>query len=111
VAKLVGLKSSRRVPAAAPEDVLRLHGDPSRLRRLLGRSPAIDIAEGLAPTGRLVPPQRENHRAGARRDAAENWAEAPAESWIGDERDPARRCRGWARRRRAPRARPSCRAG
>jgi UDP-glucose 4-epimerase len=35
---------------ARPNDVLRLFGDPTRLRKLLGSSPRISIREGLART-------------------------------------------------------------
>jgi UDP-glucose 4-epimerase len=82
VAKLVGLKSAPVFLPPRPQDVLRLLGDPSRLKRLLGRSPAIDIAEGLGPT---VDWYRRNVKITEPVLAAmrpENWAEAPAESWI-----------------------------
>jgi dTDP-D-glucose 4,6-dehydratase len=62
--------------------VHRLLGDPSRLRRTLGSSPAIGIGEGLR---RTVDWYRSNVRLTESVLASiqpENWAEVPAEAWL-----------------------------
>ena len=51
VAELAGSGSVvRESLPGRPSDVLRLCGDPSRLREALGRAPAVSIREGLART-------------------------------------------------------------
>lgn len=54
IARLVGELTGLDVPVVhapgRPSDVLRLFGDPARLRRVLGDSPGIGIREGLART-------------------------------------------------------------
>lgn len=51
VSDLVGGRGGeRRVLPGRPSDVLRLYGDPSRLRQALGRAPEVPIREGLART-------------------------------------------------------------
>lgn len=82
VAKLVGLERAPLFLPPRPQDLRRLLGDPSRLRRTLGRSPAIGIGEGLE---RTVDWYRRNVRITASVLASmqpENWADLPAEAWL-----------------------------
>lgn len=82
VAKLAGLERVPLFLPPRPQDVLRLLGDPSRLRRALGCSPAIGIGEGLA---RTVDWYRRNVRITEPVLASiqpENWSELPAETWL-----------------------------
>jgi UDP-glucose 4-epimerase len=83
IAALTGLQSAPLHLPPRPQDVQRLLGDPSRLRRILGSSPAIGIGEGLE---RTVDWYRRNVRPNDALLASmqpENWAELPAESWLG----------------------------
>ena len=50
IAELSGSKTEIRALPSRPGDVLRLCGDPTRLRAVLGDSPRISIREGLART-------------------------------------------------------------
>jgi UDP-glucose 4-epimerase len=84
-AQVVSLLGSKLAPlhlAPRPSDVLRLYGDSSKLKRLLGAAPATSISDGLA---RTVEWFRSNVRV---TDAVlasielENWAGAPAEPWL-----------------------------
>jgi UDP-glucose 4-epimerase len=50
IAELTGQTVPRLHLPGRPSDVLRLFGDPTRLRQLLGASPCISIREGLAAT-------------------------------------------------------------
>jgi UDP-glucose 4-epimerase len=82
IARLVGLERAPLFLPRRPQDVLRLLGDPSRLRQLLGRSPAIGIGEGLARTVdwyRRSVPITESVLASMQ---PENWSEVPAEAWL-----------------------------
>lgn len=67
---------------ARPSDVLRLCGDPSRLRQALGDSPSISIREGLARTvawfRRNVPVTEEVLRS----MSPENWRDVEREPWL-----------------------------
>lgn len=65
-----------------PSDVLRLFGDPTRLRELLGRSPSVSIEDGLAHTVawfRDNVPRTEATLAGL---SPQNWEEVPPEPWL-----------------------------
>jgi UDP-glucose 4-epimerase len=82
IARLAGLERAPLFLPPRPQDVLRLLGDPSRLRHLLGRSPAIGIGEGLARTVdwyRRNVPITESVLASMQ---PENWSEVPAEAWL-----------------------------
>jgi len=82
VTKLVGLEHAPVFLPPRPQDVLRLLGDPSRLRRALGCSPAIGIREGLE---RTVDWYRRNVPITPSVLASmlpENWSEVPAEAWL-----------------------------
>jgi UDP-glucose 4-epimerase len=82
IAKLVGVERAPLFLPPRPHDVRRLLGDPSRLRRTLGRSPAIGIGEGLE---RTVDWYRRNVRITEQVLASmqpENWSELPAEAWL-----------------------------
>ena len=82
VARLVGSERAPLFLPPRPQDVLRLLGDPSRLRRALGRSPAIGIGEGLE---RTVDWYRRNvpiTEAVLASMQPENWSELPAEAWL-----------------------------
>jgi UDP-glucose 4-epimerase len=50
IAELTGLRTTPVHRPGRPSDVLRLLGDPSRLRSVLGDSPRVAIGEGLART-------------------------------------------------------------
>ncbi len=82
VAKLVGLERAPLFLAPRPHDVLRLLGDPSRLRRALGASPAIGIAEGLERTVEWYRRNVPITEAVLASMQPENWAELPAEAWL-----------------------------
>lgn len=82
IAKLAGLECAPLFLPPRPQDVRRLLGDPSRLRRTLGRSPAIGIGEGLE---RTVDWYRRNVRITEPLLASmqpENWSEVAAEAWL-----------------------------
>ena len=82
IAQLTGLNELPRHLPGRPHDVLRLWGDPSRLRNVLGASPEIGIAEGLR---RTVDWFRENVPLNDQVLAslgAENWAAVERESWM-----------------------------
>lgn len=82
VLKLVGLDSAPIFLPARPHDVRRLVGDASLLRRTLGRTPEISLAEGLQRTVewyRGNVPVTEAVLAALR---PENWTEVPAEAWL-----------------------------
>jgi UDP-glucose 4-epimerase len=68
--------------AARPSDVLRLFGDPGRLRRVIGRVPMVSIRDGLLRTiawfREHVPPSE----AVLARLKPENWSEVAPESWL-----------------------------
>jgi UDP-glucose 4-epimerase len=82
VRDLTGGKSRVEHMPGRPSDVLRLYGDPTRLRGLLGQGPSISIRDGLAKTiawfrghvpldGRTLASL-----------AAHTWATEPAEAWL-----------------------------
>lgn len=82
IAKLAGLECAPLFLPPRPQDVRRLLGDPSRLRRTLACSPAIGIGEGLE---RTVDWYRRNVRITEPLLASmqpENWSEVPAEAWL-----------------------------
>jgi UDP-glucose 4-epimerase len=82
VAELTGLTQAPVKRAARPNDVLRLYGNPAKLRKLLGASPAIGIREGLARTldwFRRNVPVTESVLASMQLD---NWAALAAEPWL-----------------------------
>jgi len=82
VIELVGTPSVIERRAARPSDVLRLVGDASRLRELLGRVPAISIREGLR---RTIPWYREQVPLSPQlldSLTPENWTQVPAEEWM-----------------------------
>lgn len=83
IAALTGLQAGPVHLPPRPQDVRRLLGDPARLRRALGSSPSIGIDEGLA---RTVDWYRRNVRLTDEVLASmrpENWADLPAEAWLG----------------------------
>jgi UDP-glucose 4-epimerase len=82
IAALTGLAAPPVFLPERPHDVRRLCGDPSRLRRTLGSSPVVDIADGL---GRTVDWYRRNVTVTPQllaRIAPENWTVQPAEHWV-----------------------------
>ncbi|HYL88315.1 MAG TPA: NAD-dependent epimerase/dehydratase family protein [Burkholderiales bacterium] len=82
VVRLAGLKAAPIFLPPRPHDVRRLLGDATRLRRTLGRSPQIGIAEGLE---RTIDWYRHHVKVTPALLAAmqpENWAEVPAEAWL-----------------------------
>jgi UDP-glucose 4-epimerase len=82
IAGLVGLERAPIFMPPRPQDVRRLLGDPSRLRRMLGKSPQIGIGEGLE---RTVDWYRRNvpiTPSVLGSIQSENWAEVPAEAWL-----------------------------
>lgn len=82
IAALTGLKQAPVFLPRRPNDVLRLCGDPSRLRRLLGSAPSIGIRDGLARTidwFRRNVPVTDSVLASMQ---LENWTELPAEPWL-----------------------------
>ena len=68
--------------AARPHDVLQLYGDNSRLHRLLGHTPQIDIEQGLMMTVEWFkehcPPTQDR----LRRVLLEAWGAQPREAWL-----------------------------
>lgn len=82
IAELTGMRAPPQHLPPRPQDVLRLLGDPSRLRRVLGSSPGIGIAEGLA---RTVEWYRRNVAITEPVLASiqtENWTTVPTEAWL-----------------------------
>jgi len=82
VAALTGLKQAPVFLPPRPNDVLRLCGDPARLRRLLGSAPSIGIGEGLRRTVdwfRGNVPVNDSVLASMQ---LENWTSVPAEPWL-----------------------------
>ena len=82
VAALTGLKQAPVFLPRRPNDVLRLFGDPSKLRQLLGSAPTIGIREGLERTVdwfRRHVPVTDSVLASMQ---LENWTDVPAEPWL-----------------------------
>jgi UDP-glucose 4-epimerase len=82
IAGLVGLNAPPLRLPSRPHDVLRLLGDPSRLRRVLGRSPEMGIDDGLA---RTVDWYRRNvviSKSVLASMQTENWTAVPTEGWL-----------------------------
>jgi UDP-glucose 4-epimerase len=86
VARLVAELTGQAVPVRhrpnRPSDVLRLCGDPAKLKRLLGKSPQIAMCDGLA---RTIAWFRENVKLTDRVLSSmqpENWDGLPPESWL-----------------------------
>jgi UDP-glucose 4-epimerase len=80
IVEITDSKSAIHHLPGRPSDVLRLFGDPTRLRQLLGSGPEVDIREGLA---RTVEWFRSHVAAGeARSLAVASWRGAAAEPWL-----------------------------
>jgi UDP-glucose 4-epimerase len=82
IAELSGSKTEIRALPSRPGDVLRLCGDPTRLREVLGDSPRISIREGLSRTldwFRENVPLTEEVLASIE---PENWDGLKAEPWM-----------------------------
>jgi UDP-glucose 4-epimerase len=82
ILELTGSASAIKRLPGRPNDVLRLFGDPSRLRSVLGESPNVDIREGLKRTVQWF---RENVRLtpevlDSMADA--NWDGSAPEPWL-----------------------------
>lgn len=65
-----------------PSDVLRLFGDPTKLRGLLGTSPQIGIEEGLARTIAWFREHVAPTEAVLASMRPQNWNDVPAEAWL-----------------------------
>jgi UDP-glucose 4-epimerase len=89
--ELLGKELPRVYLPGRPSDVLRLYGDPSRLRAVLGCSPVISIREGLAQTLEWfrchVPLSGEL----AGQVGTANWDSLPPEPWLEAARSRSRR--------------------
>jgi UDP-glucose 4-epimerase len=82
ILEITGSKSSLEFLPGRPSDVLRLFGDPSRLRGVLGSSPAISIRTGLEKT---IAWFREHLPLNARTLAAlaiNTWQQDAPEPWL-----------------------------
>lgn len=82
VSKLVGDKVDISHLPARPSDVLRLFGDPTKMRELLGSSPSVDIEDGLLKTLEWF---RENIPLTDEVFASmepRSWEETEAEQWL-----------------------------
>ncbi|HMM38435.1 MAG TPA: GDP-mannose 4,6-dehydratase [Desulfovibrio sp.] len=82
VGELTGLDKPPVHMPGRPNDVLRLFGDPSRMRRILGDSPAVSIRDGLEKTVRWF---RENVRITPELlldIQGRNWQAAEPEEWL-----------------------------
>jgi UDP-glucose 4-epimerase len=81
IAELTGLQAPLKYLIQRPHDVLRLYGDVTKLRRMLGVAPQISIYQGLALTiewfRRHVPIT--NEVLASLQD--ENWTQVVAEPW------------------------------
>ena len=82
IAELTGRKSALQFLPARPCDVLRLCGDNSRLKSVLGKTPTISIHEGLPGTiawFREHVPLTESVLASLH---PQNWSDIPSEFWM-----------------------------
>lgn len=82
ICEVAGAKVVPEYRSSRPSDVLRLYGDPSKLRFVLGNSPSMSIREGLERTVewfRHNVPVTEKLIASLR---SENWEEVEGESWL-----------------------------
>jgi UDP-glucose 4-epimerase len=81
IRNLTGGKSEVQYLPGRPSDVLRLYGDPTRLRTLLGTSPQISLREGL---GRTIAWLRDRVPLGPALSSLEanTWAHEVAEPWL-----------------------------
>ena len=80
ILEATGSRSAIHHLPGRPSDVLRLFGDPTRLRQLLGTSPSIDIREGLDKTVEWF-----RDRVGAKEGRALEsacWGSLEAEPWL-----------------------------
>ncbi|HEX7052606.1 MAG TPA: NAD-dependent epimerase/dehydratase family protein [Burkholderiales bacterium] len=84
VARLAGLDAAPVCLPPRPHDVRRLLGDPALLRRTLGSSPSIGIAEGLERTFAWYRQHVAIDEAVLAAVQRENWAETSAEPWLPD---------------------------
>jgi len=82
ILKLTGSCSEIRHLPARPNDVLRLYGDPERLRNALGSSPSIPIDEGLRFTVEWFKNNVPLTDALFASFSAREWENLPPESWI-----------------------------
>jgi len=73
--------SPRHLPGR-PNDVLRLYGDPTRMRKLLGDSPSVSIREGLSETFEWF--KKNVHIDQALLDdlSPQNWEQVEPEEWL-----------------------------
>jgi UDP-glucose 4-epimerase len=82
IAELTGRKSALQFLPARPSDVLRLCGDHTRLKSILGKTPSISIHEGLSRTiawFREHVPLTESVLTSL---YSQNWCDIPSESWM-----------------------------
>ncbi len=82
IVALTGFRSEIRRLPARPNDVLRLCGDPGRLRRVLGVSPAISIDEGLRHTVKWFKDNVPLTDALLDAFSAREWENLPPEPWL-----------------------------
>lgn len=82
IAELTGRKSALQYLPARPSDVLRLCGDNTRLKSVLGKTPTVSIRDGLLRTidwFREHVPITESVLASL---SSQNWCDTPSESWM-----------------------------
>ena len=84
IAEMTGLGQKPVHLPSRPSDVLRLFGDPSQLRKLLGDSPSIGIEDGLARTIEWFKHRIPDPRGFLEKDQERNWEELPAEPWLAE---------------------------
>ena len=82
VIELSGARSAIEFRAGRPSDVLRLSGDNTRLRNLLGRVPMIPLRDGLVRTIAWFRDNVPCTQALLDSLKAENWMQVPAEPWM-----------------------------
>jgi dTDP-D-glucose 4,6-dehydratase len=82
VIELTRSRSAIEYDAARPSDVLRLCGDTTRLRAVLGKSPSISIREGLTRTIEWFRDNVTLTQALIDSLQVANWTQQDAEDWL-----------------------------
>jgi UDP-glucose 4-epimerase len=82
VRELAGGKSTVQFLPGRPSDVLRLFGDPSRLREVLGSSPSISIRAGLERTIAWFRAHLQLDNRTMDSLEVNTWSRDPAEAWL-----------------------------
>lgn len=75
-------RSSIRTLPGRPSDVLRLFGDNTRLRNVLGKAPSISIREGISKTVTWFQEHVQPSKAVLASLDLQNWCNLPTEPWL-----------------------------